>query len=300
MNFFSIFFPKLNTEILINEIPKRRCVYLRDEFHKRLKLPSFYDKENIEGKIIIFTNGNNFTHNGIKIQILGIIENKINHSKNSTFILLTKDISPPSKLINEINSFQYSFNNVEKIYESYRGIYFNVKYLIRLNIETKFKTLIWEKEFGVIKPEKKEALEILNDPIEMNVGIEDFLHLNFILDKNKYSTKDVITGRIIFKKVSFKLKTMALEIIKKETDINGQTCNNLTLCKFEIMDGAPIKNEIIPIRFFLAPYELTPTYKNINNIFSVRYYINLVIYDSNDKRYYKQHEIILYRIPRII
>ena len=300
MNFFSYFFSKLNAEILINEIPKRRCVYLRDEFHKRLKLPSFYDKENIEGKIIIFTNGNNFSHNGINIHIVGVIENKINHNKNSNFILLTKDISPPSKLNNEIYSFQYLFNNVEKNYESYRGINFNVKYLIRLNIETKFKTLMWEREFGVIKPEKKEALEILNDPIEMNVGIENFLHLTFILDKTKYSTKDVITGRIVFKNVTFKLKMMALEIIKKETDNRGQICNNLTLCKFEIMDGAPIKNEIIPIRFFLSPYELTPTYKNINNIFSVRYYINLVIYDSNNKRYYKQHEIILYRIPRII
>ena len=66
------------------------------------------------------------------------------------------------------------------------------------------------------------------------------------------------------------------------------------------MDGSPIKKEIIPIRFFLSPYELTPTYKNINNIFSVKYYINLVIIDIKDKRYYKQHEIILYRIPRIL
>ena len=175
-----------------------------------------------------------------------------------------------------------------------------MKYLLRAIIETKFRSLIWEREFGVIKPQKKEALELLNDPIEMNAGIENFLHLSFILDRSKYSTKDVITGRIIFKKVSFKLKMMALEIIKKESDHNGKIISNLTLCKFEIMDGAPIKNEIIPIRFFLSPYELSPTYKNINNTFSVRYYINLIIFDSKDKRYYKQHEIILYRIPRIL
>ena len=300
MNLFSSLFSKPNVEILINEIPKRRNVYLRDEFHKRIKLPSFYDRENIEGKIIIFTNGNSLSLQGIKIQILGIIENKKEQNKNLIFIKLTKDLSPPSNLINEINSFQYSFNNVEKSYESYRGINFNVKYLLRAIIETKFRSLIWEREFGVIKPQKKEALELLNDPIEMNAGIENFLHLSFILDRSKYSTKDVITGRIIFKKVSFKLKMMALEIIKKESDHNGKIISNLTLCKFEIMDGAPIKNEIIPIRFFLSPYELSPTYKNINNTFSVRYYINLIIFDSKDKRYYKQHEIILYRIPRIL
>ena len=304
MNFFSSFFTKPNIEILVNEIPKRRNVYLRDENHKRIKLPSFYDRENIEGKIIIFANRSNISHNGIKIEILGIIENKISPGKNITFILLSKELSPPGKLINEINSFEYSFNNVEKNYETYRGINFNIKYIIRATIQNTFNSLIFEREFGVIKPNKKEALELLNDPIEMNVGIEEKLHITFILDRNKYSTKDVITGRIIFKKIArnFELKTMYLEIIKKESNINQNEnmSNDIILCRFEIMDGSPIKNEIIPIRFFLSPYELTPTYKNINNCFSVKYYINLVIYDFKDKRYYKQHEIILYRIPRIL
>ena len=302
MNFFSSLFIKPNIEILINEIPQRRNVYLRDENHKKIKLPSFYNKENIEGKIIIFTNRTNIFHNGIKIEIIGIIENKMSLNKNIIFILLSKEISPPSKLINEINSFQYSFNNVEKNYETYRGINYNVKYLIRVTLLTKINSLLFEREFGVVKPSKKEALEILNDPIELNVGIEDLLQLTFILDRTKYSTKDVITGRIIFRKIAknYQIKMMALEIIKKEGSINGKMNNEIILCRFEIMDGSPIKNEIIPIRFFLAPYELSPTYKNINNCFSVKYYINLVIYDLKDKRYYKQHEIILYRIPRIL
>ena len=54
-----------------------------------------------------------------------------------------------------------------------------------------------------------------------------------------------------------------------------------------------------PIRFFLSPYELTPTYINVNNKFSVKYYVNMVLFDDKDKRYFKQHEIVLYRIPRI-
>ena len=299
MNFFSSLFSKPNVEIILNEIPKRRCVYLRDENHNRIKLPSFYDRENIEGKIILSINNNSFSHNGIKVQIVGLIENKLDN-KNYEFISLSKDICPASKLINQINTFEYSFNNVEKAYESYRGINLNIKYLIRVIIEAKIRSLIWEREFGVVNPVKNEALEILNDPIEMSVGIGEWLHLIFYLDRSKYTTKDVITGRILFKKVTQILKMMALEIIKKENYNNGELSSNKTICRFEIMDGAPIKNEIIPIRFFLSPYELTPTYKNINNKFSVKYFINLVIYDSKDKRYFKQHEIILYRIPRTI
>ena len=41
------------------------------------------------------------------------------------------------------------------------------------------------------------------------------------------------------------------------------------------MDGAPVRGESIPVRLFLSPYDLTPTYKNVSNRFSVKYYLNL-------------------------
>lgn len=54
--------------------------------------------------------------------------------------------------------------------------------------------------------------------------------------------------------------------------------------------------ESIPIRLFLSPYELTPTHRNINNKFSVKYYLNLVLVDEEDRRYFKQQEITIYRL----
>ena len=58
--------------------------------------------------------------------------------------------------------------------------------------------------------------------------------------------------------------------------------------RYEIMDGAPVKGESIPIRVFLAGYDLTPTMRDINKKFSVRYYLNLVLVDEEDRRYFKQ------------
>ena len=46
--------------------------------------------------------------------------------------------------------------------------------------------------------------------------------------------------------------------------------------------------ESIPIRLFLSGYELTPTMRDINKKFSVRYYINLVLVDEEERRYFKQ------------
>jgi len=52
-----------------------------------------------------------------------------------------------------------------------------------------------------------------------------------------------------------------------------------------------LPGESIPIRLFLSGYELTPTMCDINKKFSVRYYLNLVLLDEDDRRYFKQHVI---------
>ena len=90
---------------------------------------------------------------------------------------------------------------------------------------------------------------------------------------------------------------MEIAIIKRETIGIGQNTfnENETIAKYEIMDGAPVRGESIPIRLFLAGYELTPTMKDINKKFSVRYFLNLVLVDEEDRRYFKQQEIILWR-----
>ena len=43
--------------------------------------------------------------------------------------------------------------------------------------------------------------------------------------------------------------------------------------------------------------QLAPTYKNIHNRLNVKYLINLVLIDEEERRYFKQTEIIIYRKP---
>ena len=82
---------------------------------------------------------------------------------------------------------------------------------------------------------------------------------------------------------------MELSIIRRETVGSGQNAvtENEVLSKFEIMDGAPVKGEVVPIRFYLASTDLTPTYKNVNNRFNCKYVLNLVLIDEEDRRYFK-------------
>ena len=84
----------------------------------------------------------------------------------------------------------------------------------------------------------------------MEVGIEECLHIEFEYDKNKYHMKDTVVGKIYFLLVRIKLKHMEIEIRRRETIGSGSNARNEneTLAKYEIMDGAPVRGESIPIR----------------------------------------------------
>ena len=100
---------------------------------------------------------------------------------------------------------------------------------------------------------------------------------------------------------------MELSIIRRETTGSppNQYNESETITKFEIMDGAPVRGEsssdigenqsdvlltgeTIPIRLFLGGFDLTPTFRDVNKKFSVRYYLNLVLVDEENRRYFKQ------------
>ena len=260
-----------------------------------------YDQEEVSGKIIInIGSAKTFEHKGIKLELLGLIENLKDKKDSLKFISLTNELESIGMLNKEVTTYPFKFSNVQKLYETYRGNTRNVKYLLKLSIETKFRSLNWEQEFAVINPRPASILDSDNQQIRLEVGIEEWLHLIFDVDCRKFGLKDVAHGRVTFKKVSIRLKSMEIQIIRKETANNANAQPDSTvITKFEIMDGGPIKNETIPIRFFLKPYELTPTMMNVNNKFSVQYFINLVLTDVEDRKYFKQHEIQLFRLEKV-
>jgi vacuolar protein sorting-associated protein 26 len=90
---------------------------------------------------------------------------------------------------------------------------------------------------------------------------------------------------------------MELAVIRREAAGVGSNSYNESenIVKYELMDGAPVKGECVPIRLFLSALDLTPTYRSVNSVFSVKYYLNLVLVDEEDRRYFKQQEVVFWR-----
>jgi vacuolar protein sorting-associated protein 26 len=275
-----------------------------------------YDaNQDVEGEIVIRVN-KKVEHLGIKVIFLGRIDMSMGIHEGKPhydFISLSKELAPPGTLYGQV-VLPFKFRNMEQDMESYRGRNVSVRYIIKASMERKFlmpltrEHDIWVQLLGQ-DPESHEA-------IKMEVGIEDCLHIEFEYQRRVYHLQDMILGKIHFLLVRIKIKHMELAVIRRETSGEGVASaaagaidgnvpsdgSNIytetqTLVKYEIMDGAPVKDEVIPVKLSLKgiPADLTPTYTAVNNRFSVRYFLNLVLVDEDDRRYFKQQEIILWR-----
>lgn len=260
------------------------------------ELPLYTSKDNVMGEVRVTPlTTKKFEHQGIKVQLLGQIELASERGQPHEFVSLVRELAPPGELPNAV-TFPFEFRNVEMQYDSYRGQQVRCRYLIKVTVTGKGMVPDSKKEAGLWLRNYEEPSEAAA-PIKMEVGIEDCLHIEFEYDKARYHLKDVVVGRIHFLLVRIKLKHMEVEIRKRETTGAGTAAHSETetLAKYEIMDGAPVRGESIPIRLYLSPYDLSPSYKEVHNKFSVRYYLNLVLVDEEDRRYFKQQEITLFR-----
>ncbi|EGW31366.1 uncharacterized protein SPAPADRAFT_139970 [Spathaspora passalidarum NRRL Y-27907] len=298
----SIFFKApLDIEIRLDNEESRKHVDVKTPQGRMEKLPIYKDGESVKGTVTLRTrDGRKVEHLGVKVQLLGSIDTNVDGLVSSEFLSLATELAAPAQLTHP-ESYPFEFKNVEKQYESYRGKNAKLRYYLKVTVLRKSSAEITrEKELWVFHYSAPQTPAVTTIPaagVKMDVGIEDCLHIEFEYSKSRFSLTDVIVGRIYFLLVRLKIKHMELSLIRRETvgAPPNQITDSETVVRFEIMDGAPVKGETIPIRLFLNGFDLIPTYRDVNKKFSTRTYLSLVLIDEDARRYFKQSEIILYR-----
>lgn len=261
------------------------------------ELPLFRDDEDIHGVLTVkVDSGKRLEHTGLKLELLGLIEVPVDRSAGYEFTNSLRELQPSGEAIDGEETFTFDFAKVDKPHESYYGRSVKLRYVLRATLArgNYASNLVQEQDLWVQRVAPPPPVD---RSIKMEVGIEDCLHIEFEYDKSKYHLKDVVIGKIFFLLVRIKIKHMELAILRRESVGSGtqRHSESETITKFEIMDGAPVKGESVPVRLYLAPYALTPTYRNVQSQFSAKYFLNLVLVDEEDRRYFKQQEITLWR-----
>eukprot|EP01053_Blabericola_migrator_P003199 Blabericola_migrator_1__3198@NODE_193_length_11571_cov_33_434805_g166_i0_p6_GENE_NODE_193_length_11571_cov_33_434805_g166_i0NODE_193_length_11571_cov_33_434805_g166_i0_p6_ORF_typecomplete_len343_score41_45Vps26/PF03643_15/1_2e75Arrestin_N/PF00339_29/1_3e05Arrestin_N/PF00339_29/5_2e02_NODE_193_length_11571_cov_33_434805_g166_i017392767 len=284
----------------------------------------FTDGETLSGVAAVhFRPGKPIEQLGLKLELIGRIETSTTKgSRIHDFLTMSKELEPPGTMT-QPKSYEWQFKSCEMPHDTYRGLNARLRYFLRLTFARQNgRNVTKELDFIV---QNSTAPPVERMPIKIEVGIEDCLHIELNLANGVLELNGCIYGEVHFSVVRLKIRHMQLDIIRQETvgglttlyststntqsaneptdsqwttgvpPTNSMTHNSTVVTQFELMDGIPAKGETVPVRMFLRGLHLTPSYENVQNMFSVRHFINLVLVDEEDRRYFKKQEVFFYR-----
>lgn len=287
----------LDIDIKFDNEESRELIDSKAKFVDNAALaPLFGANDTVSGKVTLRPrNERRVEHSGVKVKFIGTVE-QLNMGKvvdSSDFISLTHELAGPDE-IRHAETYPFNFKNVDKPYESYNGSRIRLRYYVQVTAFAKIKEPVKERDIFVYHYSPPPPTSHV---VSMDVGITGCLHIEFEFAKMNFTLNDTLVGRINFKMVRLKLHHMELTLTRKE--FSGAAPNLVieqeVVTRYEVMEGAPVKGEQVPIRLHLAGFDLVPTMKDVNKKFSVRTFLSVSLVDETGRRYFKQAEINLYR-----
>jgi vacuolar protein sorting-associated protein 26 len=251
-------------------------------------------EDSISGTFVIVPD-KPFDHSGIKIELIGEMASTTS-SEKTTFVSSIKEIATPGTLNVEVK-YPFMFKNFEKEYESYRGNKYDIRYFVRVTIIRTMFSVVKEQEFWVTLPSPPPEGE--DKGMNAEVGLDKIVLLAIRYENSYLNLNDAcIRGNLKFYLVQSKIERAEVMLVRKETSGKGteEVTMSDTLYTYEIIDGTPFKDEVVPVRIYLNAldeWKLSST--TTNKKFSVKYFAHLSLLDRNNNRYFKQKEIVFWR-----
>ena len=285
--------------------------------NKIIEYPTFYDNDEISGNIILkLNNTKSLIYEYVSINICGILTIDSQNSKIKTEIYkecqeLTGKKSP-NIITNEITNFSFNFTPKIKPYETYIGNLLQIRYYINTIIKTNNTNSppLIEKQIEIVclKLPKKEICDKIylkeknKEKKEINIGVENVIHVRINLLKTKFFLDDVIIGKIKIIKSEIELNSIFLTIKREEKyyQLDDIKVKNEDLSNYEIAEGFIEQGDELCFKYFLKNIKnLTPSYdykNDKNNKISVKYYLCFCFNDDQGYQFFKHIEIDIYRM----
>ncbi|KAK7197914.1 vacuolar protein sorting-associated protein-like protein [Novymonas esmeraldas] len=288
---------------------KIKVVDIYDKVTERFSLYGW--REPVKGRVVLTPTGSSYAHFGVVVELIGVASTFREVETRVVFMRQERQFEPDT--LREPTPFEFTFS-APKEHESYRGIFAKVCYYVQATVKQRIKSPSVREEVWVHRidtalsesqPDASAHMTYFRETcfgpasIAMDVGVDNVLHIEFRYDKKIFHMTERVLGKVTYKVADMDIAYGEVGLVRKEFLAPGQATESMeaeTLQKFEVMDGTPIVGEVVPIRLSLKSVpRLTPSYKTVENLFSVRYFLNLVLVSQEGRRYFKQQEIQLYR-----
>ena len=259
-------------------------------------LPIYTDGENVCGTVFVKVpvKGSAFSHYGMRIELLGVVKFPGGLHEPVQFCALSSVLCQ-SGLIEPglVMAYPFEFKHVEMPHESYMGRHVNIRYFLRVCLKRPLGDIRQERDFWV-QLHSPVPVE-LDSGWQLEVGIEEQLHLFFSSSKTRFALNETIAGVLQFTLVNIRIKSADISLIRREI-VGNRITDQEVLLKMQVLDGPAGRHDSMPFTIPLANLkDLTPTFVDVEKSVTLLYLLNLIIYDQSGHRYYKQQEIQLYR-----
>lgn len=276
--------------------------------------PVFYDTDEISGNIELkLNNKKSLIYESVLVNITGILFINSDNTKIKTEIYKeSQEISEknsPNIIINEITNFFFKFTPKIKPYESYLGNLIEIKYCVKAIIKTSNTNspLLLENEIEIacLKPIKKvlcDEIFFKENKKEINIGVENVIHVRINLMKTKFFLDDTIIGKMKIIKSEIELNNISFIIKKEEKYFNMDDIlvKNEEISHYEIAEGFIEQEDEFYFKYNLKNIKnLTPSYdyKDDNkDKISVKYFLCFCFNDNQGYEFFKHIEIEIYRM----
>ena len=231
--------------------------------------------DSVQGNLnIIPPPGKTICHNGIELYLIGEVR-KNNGEPLERFYVRKQELVPMGDLKNPIST-KFSFDHVQFPCSSFIG-----------NKVFDFKV---EEVFSVIRFSEREASF---SPIHNEVGIRNILHIEFVFPNSVLDCNEPLIGSVYFILVKLRIVHMSLSLYQSELFSSESTYikRKTELKTIEIMDGAPVRGDHIPIRFFISDSNFWPFSQFKGSKLRVDHYIKAQLIDENGKKYCKRLKV---------
>jgi vacuolar protein sorting-associated protein 26 len=260
--------------------------------NEKYRLPYFYPgsiillkTDVIEGSVgIPLIGGKPYKHNGIRISVVG--QNRVKSDNTlSVFYKRSKMIVKEGE-VNEPLRLTFRINPIDFVVPSFYGTFTDSRYIIQARIN------VGNTEYNTSVPVYVLFTEPVPDkitPLKAEVGIQNVLHVEFVIQNPIFDCGGVIIGKVNFLVVKIRIVNMYLQIRRTEYFNNGIISyrNEAIIAQYEILDGMPVRGDTVPIRFYLPSVKVWPYPKSSGRNLEVKYNIRLFLLDENGKHYFK-------------
>jgi len=263
-------------------------------------IPVYSNGTDVVGSVDIFIPDGNpsLDYDEISVYLVGhVFSSQVDHDE--VFLSHKIPIKSEPGTLDMSTSYEFKFSNPVMELDSYYGSLFQCRYFIRALVLRAGKlfgsNIKRDQDFFVMNIQKLVNVQ----PVTMQVGVDECLHIKFEYDNVNVPLHGCLEGKVTVLQNNLKITSMQIQLIRREMirtteQHRPEVLNTVILGKYEIMDGLPADEEVIPVRMFFQRFkDVTNTQIHANH--SVRYYVNLGLIDKDGRRYFKTCEVHLHR-----